>query len=291
MSDFEKMQGKIWLDGKICDWQEAKIHVLTHGLHYGSSVYEGIRIYNGKPFKVLEHMERLHHSAKCLGFEVPFNTDELILAMQEQIKLNNIINGYGRPVAWRGTDTMLIAGGSKIAKVAIAVWPTFEDRKDLRERGVRLCFSKWRKPAANASPYTAKAAGIYTLLTIVKNEAVDQGFDDAIMLDEAGNITESTTSNFFLITDNELHTPLPDCFLNGITRQTIIAIAKENGIKVNERKIKPEELSSAQAAFLTGTAIEIMPVKSIAEHEFDPKHELLQKIAEHYKHKVTADNS
>jgi branched-chain amino acid aminotransferase len=200
MTAFEKMDGKIWYNGEVIDWRDAKIHTLTHGLHYGSSVFEGIRIYNSRPFKVREHLDRLHHSAECLGFTIPFSTDQLVEATHTQIEMNKINDGYARPFAWRGTESMLIAGGSKVANTAIAVWPTFEsDRKALRERGSRLCISTWRKPAANASPYSAKAASIYTLCTIVKNQATELGYDDALMLDGSGNITEGTTSNFFLI--------------------------------------------------------------------------------------------
>lgn len=283
MNAFEHMEGKIWYNGEVVAWKDAKIHVLTHGLHYGSSVFEGIRIYNGKPFKVCEHLDRLHHSASCLGFTIPFSTGQLVAATHTQIELNKIINGYARPVAWRGTETMLIGGGSKTANTAIAVWPTFDkERQELRESGSRLCISAWRKPAANASPYSAKAASIYTLCTIVKNQAVELGYDDAIMLDNHGNITEGTTSNFFMIIDNELHTPVADCFLNGITRQTVIELAHDQGIKVHERHIKPQELESIQAAFLTGTAIEIMPIRAIENHRYDTQHPLLKNLMQSY---------
>lgn len=291
MTELNKIQGKIWFNGKIVEWGDANIHILTHGLHYGSSVYEGIRVYNGNAFKIEEHIERFHASAKCIGISIPFSTEELIAAANEQIKLNNIIDGYVRPVAWRGSETMLIGGVDKSAEVAIAVWKIFENREDLRRKGIKLCLSKWCKPAPNASPYTAKTAGVYTLATMVKNEAVARGFDDALMLDSDGNITEATTSNLFFIFGNELHTPIPDCFLNGITRQTIIALAKKLGIKVHERKIKFEELLSENkafqnGAFLTGTAIEIMPVQLIEDVEFDINNPILRNLAEHYAKEV-----
>ena len=279
----DELQGLIWLNGKIVDWQNAKVHILTHGLHYGSSVFEGIRVYQGNAFKLNEHLSRLYHSAECLRFNIPYNIDELTFATNEQIQLNNITNGYIRPFAWRGTETLLISGGGKTANVAIAVWPIFEDsRSDIRERGIRMNISSWRKPAPNASPYTAKAASIYTLSTIVKNDAQSAGYDDSIMLDAASNVTEGTTSNIFFLKNNELHTPVADCFLNGITRQTIIKIATDKGYKTYERKIHIDEIASFDAAFLTGTAIEIMPIDCIEQHMFNTKHPITAVLTQAY---------
>jgi branched-chain amino acid aminotransferase len=280
---FDQMHGFIWVNGQSIDWQDAKIHVLTHGLHYGSSVFEGIRVYNGKPFKLKEHLERLHHSAKCLGFEVPFSIEQLCQATIKQIDLNNIKNGYVRPVAWRGTETMLIGGGSKIANVAIAAWSTFEDkRKDLRTNGTRMCISKWRKPNPDASPYSSKAASIYTLCTIAKNDATTQGFDDAIMLDSEDNVTEGTTSNIFFIKDEKLFTPIPDRFLNGITRQTVIKLANDLGYEVSEIKISLDSIKNYDSAFLTGTAIEIMQIKEIDKKEFTINHPVYKRLCDEF---------
>jgi len=280
---FDQREGKIWYNGQIVDWKDAKLHVLTHGLHYGSSVYEGIRVYNYKPFKLKEHIERLEHSSKCLGFELPYSVGEMCEHFLEQVKLNDIANGYGRPAAWRGSETMLIGGEGTKINLIIAVWKSFENkRNELRENGIRLCVSKWKKPNADASPYSAKCAGIYTLCTIVKNDAVANGFDDAILLDSRGFVTEGTTSNIFFIYGNELHTPLADCFLNGITRQTFIQIAKSNDIKVVERHISIEDAKKADAAFLTGTAIETTPVKSIDEKVYNISDTMYKMLAEEY---------
>lgn len=267
------MQGFIWINGQSVDWHDANIHVLTHGLHYGSSVFEGIRVYDFKPFKALEHMERLHHSAQCLGFKIEYSPQDLVSVTHEQIALNKIANGYVRPVAWRGTETLLIGGGSKIANVAIAVWESFEGkRQEMRERGSKMHISKWRKPNPDASPYTAKAASIYTLCTLAKNDATAAGFDDAVMLDSNGNITEGTTSNIFFIQGNTLITPLPDRFLNGITRQTLIGIARSRGYQVVETKVAAQDLEKIDAAFLTGTAIELMQINSIEQKQFTLNH-------------------
>ncbi len=280
---FDQRDGKIWYNGQIVDWKDAKLHVLTHGLHYGSSIYEGVRIYNYKPFKLKEHMERLKHSANCLGFELPYGVNELCEKFLEQIALNDIANGYGRPAAWRGSETMLIGGEGTKINVILAVWKSFENkRNELRENGIRLCISKWRKPNADSSPYSAKCAGVYTLCTIAKNEAVGNGFDDALLLDSRGFITEGTTSNVFFIYGNELHTPTADCFLNGITRQTFIHIAKEKNIKVVERHISLDEAKKADSAFLTGTAIETNPIKSIDDKEYSLSNEIYKLLSNEY---------
>lgn len=282
--NIEQKDGFIWLDGNIVPWKDAKIHIVTHGLHYGSSVFEGIRVYNGKPFKLEEHMVRFQHSANMIGLEVPHTIKDLMAHSLEQIKLNAISNGYIRPLAWRGTETLLIAGGNPIAHIAIIVWElSDESRKAVQARGAKLTISDWKKPPANSSPYTSKAACIYTMATIVKNQSMKDNFDDAIMLDQDDNIAEASTSNVFFIINNELHTPVPDCFLNGITRQTVIELAKLKGIKVHERKIKLEELRNAQAAFLTGTAAELVPIKSIDEHIFTVDHPLTQLLITDYR--------
>lgn len=280
---FDKRDGKIWLNGEIIEWRDAKTHILTHALHYGSSVFEGIRIYDGKPFKLHEHLVRLKHSAEVLGLNIDYTLEELGEIATKQIELNGISNGYMRPFAWRGPEEMLIGGQKCTTNIAIAVWKTFEEsRSKLREDGIRLTISNWIKPQKGSSPYTAKAACIYTIATMVKNEASLQDFDDAIMLDEKKNITEASTSNIFFVKNNELHTPYPDCFLNGITRQTVIALASQNDIKVYERFINQDEIESFDAAFLTGTAIEIMPIKCIVDKEFETTNELIKFISSEY---------
>jgi branched-chain amino acid aminotransferase len=280
---FDKITGKIWLNGESIDWQEAKIHILTHGLHYGTSVFEGIRVYDGKPFKLHEHMIRLKHSADVLGMNIDYSADELDKAAMEQIEANEIQNGYMRPVAWRGSEEMLIGGASCTTNVAIAVWKSFESkRSETRDRGIKLTISKWRKPQKDSSPFTTKAASIYTLASMVKNEAVNMDFDDGLMLDEHKNVTEASTSNIFFIKGNELHTPYPDCFLNGITRQTVVDIAAEHEIKLYERFIKQDDIQNFDAAFLTGTAIEIMPIQCIDNKEFETQHELIKFISNKY---------
>ncbi|MFI4984200.1 MAG: aminotransferase class IV [Rickettsiales bacterium] len=281
---FDQREGYIWLDGQMLPWQDAKIHTLTHGLHYGSSVFEGIRVYNYKPFKLKQHLQRLILSAQTLGFSLPYSLEELTKSTLEVIKLNDIKNGYFRPAAWRGSETMLICGSTADASVLLAGWPEFENKRlELRNRGVRLTIStKWRKPDPDASPYTAKAASVYTLCTMVKNDATASGYDDALMLDSKGRITEATTANFFLIIGDELHTPTPDRFLNGITRQTVIEIAHTLGIKVIEKYLTPEDLKTAAGAFLTGTAIELMPVKSIDDITYDHQHPIFTKLCAAY---------
>jgi branched-chain amino acid aminotransferase len=280
---FNKMTGYIWYDGQSVNWLEANLHVLTHGLHYGSSAFEGVRIYNSKPFKLKEHIERLHHSANSIGFSVPYSVQELCEQFMEQIRLNEVFNGYGRPAVWRGSETMLIGGEGTKIHTMIAVWKSFENRRsEIRDRGISMCISKWRKPNADASPFSAKVASIYTLGTMVKNEATARGFDDSLMLDSEGNITEGSTSNVFFVFGDELHTPIPDCFLNGITRQTIISIASKKGIKCVERHITLDDINASDAAFLTGTAIEIMPIQKIEDRSFDIHNKMISILSEEY---------
>ncbi|KIE04438.1 putative branched-chain-amino-acid aminotransferase [Candidatus Jidaibacter acanthamoeba] len=290
---FDQREGFIWFDGDFVEWKDAKIHILTHGLHYGCTVFEGIRVYNYKPFKLREHQQRLINSAKLVGYNLPFTLEELELAAINVVKKQNIKDGYLRPVAWLGSETMLISGNNCKVHTAIAGWETFEQsRTTIRERGARVVISNWIKPPADCTPFKSKASGIYMIATMVKNEATAKGFDDALMLDINQNITEATTSNFFIITGNKLLTPIPDCFLNGITRQTVIEIAKTNGMEVIEKYIKIEDLNEAEAAFFTGTAIEIMPIGQIAAtkatYGFDIKNHKLKLLMEAYSKLVNA---
>ena len=279
---FDDRDGFIWFDGKLVDWRAAGIHVLTHGLHYGSCVFEGERVYNGKVFKLREHSQRLLESAKILGFEVPFTVEQIDEATLDTIKANNIVDGYVRPVAWRGSEMMGVAAQSSRIRVAIATWswPSYWS-PEARMRGIRLNMSEWKRPHPETAPTKAKAAGLYMICTMSKHKAEGDGFEDSLMLDWRGQVAEATGANVFFVFGNELHTPLPDCFLNGITRQTVIDLAKARGIAVVERPIMPEEMTQATECFLTGTAAEVTPVREIGPYSFTPGDITKQLIADY----------
>ena len=266
---FDDRDGTIWYNGKLVPWRDAKVHVLNHGLHYASSVFEGERVYGGKVFKLHEHSERLRVSAQLLGFEVPYSAEQLDAFTNEVVKANNVVNGYVRPVAWRGSEMMAISAKKNKTHVAIAAWewPSYFS-KEAKERGLKLTIAKWRRPDPQTAPTASKAAGLYMICTLSKHDAEERGFDDAMMLDYRGLIAEATGANIFLIQNGEIHTPKPDCFLNGITRMTVMDMARAQGINVHERHIKPEELANTQEVFLTGTAAEITPVASIDDYKF-----------------------
>lgn len=261
---FDDRDGQIWFNGKMIEWNDAKIHSLNHGLHYGSCVFEGIRIYNGKAFKLKEHNERLIKSAQLLDFKIPYSVDELNEACIQAAKARNVENGYIRPFAWRGSEQMAVLADKAKIHVAVAAWgwPAYFGNEAL-EKGLKLTFSDWKRPSPETAPTASKAAGLYMICTLTKNKAHRDGFDDALMLDYRNYVAEATGANFFLIIDGEIHTPIPDCFLNGITRQTVIELARSKGIKVIERHFNVEELAKGQEAFLTGTAAEITPIGSI----------------------------
>lgn len=268
---FDDRDGFIWMNGTLLPWRDAKIHVLNHGLHYASSVFEGVRVYNNKIFKCTEHNERFKRSAEMIGFEIPYSIAELDAACHEAVKANNVENGYIRPVAWRGSEMMAISAQHSKIHVAVASWSWpayFSD--EARKRGLKLAFSDWQRPAPNTAPTASKAAGLYMICTMSKHKAEREGFEDALMLDYRGYIAEATGANIFLVIGDELHTPTPDCFLDGITRRTVIQLAKDHGIKVVERHILPNELDGVQEVFLTGTAAEITPVGQIGEYHFTP---------------------
>ena len=269
-NSFDDRDGVIWFNGDMLPWRKANIHVLNHGLHYGSSVFEGTRAYNGNIFKCKEHTARLFFSAKELGFQIPFNQEEINNACHQVLKANNIVDGYLRPVAWRGSEMMGVSAQDASINVAIAAWPwPSYFSPDARTKGIRLQTASWKRPSPESEPVHAKAAGLYMICTLSKHAAEKNGFDDALMLDYRGQIAEATGANiFFVMGDGKLHTPIPDCFLNGITRQTIITLAKARGIKVIERKIFPEELKSATEVFLTGTAAEVTPVGQIDHYKY-----------------------
>lgn len=266
---FDKRDGFIWMNGALVPWSEATTHVLTHGLHYGSCVFEGERAYGGRIFKSREHSERLHTSAQLLGFEIPYSVDQLEAAKAEVLKANGVEDGYIRPVAWRGSEMMAISAQQNTIHVAIAawVWPTMY-KAEIKEKGIRLTMADYKRPSPETAPTASKAAGLYMICTISKHAAEKKGFQDALMLDYRGYLAEATGANLFLVMDGEVHTPKADCFLDGITRRTVIELARVNGFTVHERHIKPEELARAQEVFLTGTAAEITPVSEIDGHRF-----------------------
>ena len=268
---FDDRDGFIWFDGKLIPWRDARIHILSHALHYASAVFEGERIYNGKVFKLTEHSQRLVDSADTLGMDMPMSVKELNEATLETIAANKIVDGYVRPVAWRGSEMMGIAAQATKTHVAIAVWqwPSYFT-PEARMRGIRLQISDWRRPHPQTAPTSAKAAGLYMICTMSKHKAENEGYDDALMLDWRGQVAEATGANVFFVIDGAIHTPTPDCFLNGITRQTVIALAKEQGYTLVERAIQPEEMSKAQECFLTGTAAEVTPVREIGPYTFTP---------------------
>ena len=267
---FDKRSGKIWFNGELINWPDVKIHILNHGLHYASCVFEGERVYDGTIFKLNEHTERLFHSASRLGFKIPYSQEILNEACKKIVKIQNVKNGYVRPVVWRGSEMMAISAQRTKIHVAIATWEwgSYFD-PNLKLKGIRLNISKWRRPAPNTIPWDTKASGLYMICTLSKHEAEKDGFTDSLMLDYQDNVAEATGANiFFKNQAGELHTPIPDSFLNGITRRSIIELAKLKNIKVVERKIKPEELAKFEGCFLTGTAAEVTPVSQIDKHEF-----------------------
>ena len=267
---FDKRSGKIWFNGKPINWSDAKIHILSHGLHYASCVFEGERVYGGEIFKLEEHTERLFYSASRLGFKIPYDQEYLNNACKEIVKIQNVKNGYVRPVVWRGSEMMAISAQKTKIHVAIATWEwgSYFD-PNLKLKGIKLNISKWRRPAPNTIPWDTKASGLYMICTLSKHEAEKEGFTDSLMLDYQDNIAEATGANIFFKNKlGEIHTPIPDSFLDGITRRCIIEIAKSKNIKIVERKIKPEELSEFTGCFLTGTAAEITPVSQIDKYSF-----------------------
>ena len=270
MIPYDKREGKIWYNNDLVDWQDVKLHVLSHGLHYGSFVFEGLRVYEGEIFKLEEHTERLYHSAKRMGIKIPYSKDEINKATKKIVSIQNVQNGYVRPFAWRGSEMMAISAQQTKIHVAIATWEwgSYFDPK-LKTEGIKLNISKWRRPAPNTIPWDTKASGLYMICTLSKHEAEQQGYADSLMLDHEGNVAEATGANiFFKDKDGNLHTPIPDSFLDGITRRAIIEIAKSKNIKIHERKISPEELSKFVGCFLTGTAAEVTPVSCIADFKF-----------------------
>lgn len=267
----DQRDGWIWMDGEMVPWGDAKLHVLTHGLHYASTVFEGQRAYGGEVFKLNEHSERLAKSAKILDFELPYSVEDINEACRQVLKRNNLVDAYMRPVAWRGSEEMGIYARNNTVHVAIAAWewPSYFTREE-RLKGIRLTWSKWKRPSPETIPSASKAAGLYMICTLSKHAAMDEGFGDALMLDYRGYVAEATGANVFFARGKELHTPTPDCFLNGITRRTVMALAEERGYTIVERHIKPEELADFEECFLTGTAAEVTPVAQVGDDQFTP---------------------
>ena len=268
---FDRREGYIWFDGQIVPWTDAKVHVLTHGLHYGSCVFEGERAYGGQIFKSTEHSERLHKSASILDFTIPYSVAEIDAAKHKVLELNNMKDAYVRPVAWRGSEMMAVAAQHSTIHVAIAVWdwPSMFDI-ETKMKGIKLDIADYRRPDPMTAPSEAKAAGLYMICTISKHRAEKKGFADALMYDWQGRVAECTGANVFFTRDGAIHTPTADCFLDGITRRTTIDLAKRRGIDVIERRIMPDELPSFNECFITGTAAEVTPVSQVGPHAYTP---------------------
>tara|TARA_B100000945_G_scaffold306683_1_gene294386 strand:- start:518 stop:1399 length:882 start_codon:yes stop_codon:yes gene_type:complete len=270
MVPYDKRSGKIWYNNELVNWEDVKLHVLSHGLHYGSFVFEGLRVYDGEIFKLKDHTERFFYSAKRMDIKIPYSQEEINEATKKIVSAQKVQNGYIRPFAWRGSEMMAVSAQNTKIHVAIATWEwgTYFDPK-LKLEGIKLNISKWRRPAPNTIPWDTKASGLYMICTLSKHEAEREGYTDSLMLDHEGNIAEATGANiFFKDKKGGLHTPVPDSFLDGITRRTVIDIAKSKNIKVNERKISPNELSEFVGCFLTGTAAEITPVSKISNNKY-----------------------
>ena len=268
---FDKRSGKIWFNNELCEWQDARVHIISHGMHYASLVFEGLRVYNKKIFKLEDHIERLFNSARILDMKIPYSNQEIIEATKKLVTDQSIQDGYIRPFAWRGSEMMGVSGQNTKINVAIAIWdwPAYFD-PNLKLKGIKLNISKWQRPPQNSSPWDSKAAGLYMICTLSKHQAEKEGYTDSLMLDHEGNVAEATSANiFFKDKNNELHTPIADSFLNGITRKTVIDLAKSKNIKINERKISTDELSNFTGCFITGTAAEITPVANILDNKFE----------------------
>ena len=270
MIPYDKRDGKIWYNSELVNWSDVKLHVLSHGLHYASCVFEGERVYDGEIFKLEEHTSRFFHSAKRMGFEIPYSEDQINKASKNIISVQKVENGYVRPIAWRGSEMMAISAQQTKIHVAIATWEwgSYFDPK-LKVEGIKLNISKWKRPAPDTIPWDTKASGLYMICTLSKHEAERDGYTDSLMLDHEGNVAEATGANiFFKDKDGNLHTPTPDSFLDGIKRRTVINIAKSKNIKVIERKSTPDELKNFIGCVLTGTAAEVTPVSQIANYNF-----------------------
>ncbi|MBX3530389.1 MAG: branched-chain amino acid aminotransferase [Rhizobiaceae bacterium] len=266
---FDQLDGFIWMNGEFVKWADAKIHVLTHGLHYASAVFEGERAYGGEIFKLTEHTERLHESARILGFRIPYSVGEIDEACRQLLKKQGFLDAYVRPIAWRGSDSLGVSAQNNKINTAIAIWqwPSYFDPAQ-KLKGIRLDIAEYRRPDPMTAPSRAKAAGLYMICTLSKHAAEAKGYADALMFDWRGRVAEATGANVFFVKDGQIHTPEADCFLNGITRKTVIELARRRGYKLVERAIMPEELAGFEQCFLTGTAAEVTPVSEIGPYRF-----------------------
>lgn len=270
MPTFDDRDGFIWFDGSLIPWRDAQVHVLTHALHYASSVFEGQRAYGGTIFRLQEHTERLFFSARELGFEIPYTVDEINAANYEVMKANGLVDCYLRPFAWRGSEQMGVAAQRSKIHVAIAAWPwPSYFSPEARMKGLRVTIADWRRPDPRTAPCKAKAAGLYMICTLSKHAADAKGYDDAMMFDWRGQVAELTGANVFFIKGQEIHTPTPDCFLDGITRRAAMELARQRGFNVIERAIMPEEMEGFEQAFITGTAAEVTPLSEIGPYRFE----------------------
>ncbi len=267
---FDDRDGLIWMDGAMVPWRDAKLHVLSHGLHYASGVFEGERAYSGNIFKLREHTERLIASGRILGFDIPWSAEQIDAACREVVAANNLIDAYVRPIAWRGAEQLSVSAQQTTIHLAIACWAWPNLFGADRMKGVRLGMAPWKRPHPETAPTASKAAGLYMIGTLSKHAAEAAGFDDALVLDWRGRVSEATGANIFFVMDGEIHTPTPDCFLDGITRRTVMSIARRNQMKVVERAIELEELPRATEVFLSGTAAEVTPVREIAGQVYTP---------------------
>jgi branched-chain amino acid aminotransferase len=288
---FHDRAGFIWFNGALVPWREANLHVLSHGLHYASCVFEGERAYGGEIFKLTEHTERLFRSAEILDFKIPYTVAEIDQACRDTLKANKLVDGYVRPLAWRGSEMMGVSAQNNRINVAVAAWawPSYFS-PEARMEGIRLTWAKYRRPDPRTAPVHSKAAGLYMICTVSKHEAERQGYADAVMLDWRGQIAECTGANIFLVQNGAIHTPTPDCFLDGITRRTVIDLAKRRGWTVIERAIMPEELARTQEVFITGSAAEVTPIKEIGDYRFKPG-EITRTLMQDYEATVRAKSN
>ena len=268
---YHDRDGVIWFDGKMVPWRDANVHLLTHGLHYASAVFEGERAYGGEIFKLTEHSQRLVEGGRTMDFEIPYTVAEIDQACRDVVKANNLVDCYVRPIAWRGSEQMGVS--AQLAKIHFAVaawdWGSYFPMEQ-RLKGIRLTWATYRRPDPRTAPAKTKAAGLYMICTLEKHRAERAGYADAVMLDWRGHVAECTGANIFFVKDGKIHTPTPDCFLDGITRRTVIGLAEKRGIEVIQRTIMPEELGAFSECFLTGTAAEVTPVSEIGENRYTP---------------------
>ena len=280
---YDQRDGYIWMNGELISWRDARVHMLTHALHYGSAVFEGERVYDGEIFKLTEHSQRLHESAKGLDFEIPYSVADIDQASRDVVRANRLVDGYVRPLAWRGSEQMGVAAQATKINLAIAAWDwgSYFDPA-ARTKGLRLKIAHYRRPDPRTAPAKSKAAGLYMICTLSKHAAERKGYADALMYDWRGQVAECTGANIFFVRNGELHTPTPDCFLDGITRRTVMDLAERRGVAVKERPIWPEELATFEQMFLTGTAVEVTPVQSAGPWNFEVGDNLTRQLAKDY---------